>query len=54
MKPTKVFRPVDADSHHFNEDKDLDPDPYISEKSDSKLHSSPKMVPDSHESVADP
>ncbi len=27
-------RPVVADSHHFDEEQDLDPDPHYSEKSD--------------------
>jgi|LakMenEpi03Aug12_release.lakeMendotaPanAssembly.Ray.scaffolds.fasta_scaffold3882059_1 hypothetical protein len=45
MKPSKVCRPVDADSYHFNVDKDLDPDPYISEK--SKPNFSEKMDPES-------
>ncbi len=48
MKPSKVSRPLDADSHHFDEDKDLDPDPHLSEKSDSKPHFSENMVPDPH------
>jgi hypothetical protein len=29
-----VYRPVVADSHHFDEEQDPDPDPQKSEKSD--------------------
>ncbi len=48
MKPSKVCRPVDADSYHFDEDKALDPYPHISIKSNSKRHFRKKMVPDPH------
>jgi hypothetical protein len=38
MKPCKVCGPVEADSRYFDEEHDLDPDPYISQK----------IVPDPH------
>ncbi len=31
MKPSKACGPVDADSHYFNEEQDMDPDPHLSE-----------------------
>ena len=32
MEPCRVDRPVAADSHHFNEEQEPDPDPHLSEK----------------------
>ncbi len=45
-------RPVVADLHYF--DRDKDPDQYESEKSDLDLHISDTMDPDSHKSYANP
>jgi hypothetical protein len=45
MRPSKVCRPLDADSHYFDEEQDMDPDQYISEK--SKPNFSEKMDPES-------
>jgi hypothetical protein len=35
MKPWRVCTPVAADSYHFDEEQDSDPDPHYSEKLDS-------------------
>ncbi len=47
-----------ADSHHFNEEHDPDPeqdlDPHHSEKSDPDLHHNKKRDPDPHQRAADP
>jgi hypothetical protein len=34
MEPCRVDRPGAADSHHFNEEQEPDPDPHLSEKLD--------------------
>ncbi len=34
MEPWRVYRPVVADSHNFDEEQDLDPDPHENEKLD--------------------
>jgi hypothetical protein len=43
-----VYRPVVADSLHFEEELDLDPDPHLSEKldPDPDQYSSEKLDPD--------
>jgi hypothetical protein len=38
MEPWRVCRTVVADSHHFDEEQDPDPDPHLSEKLDPDLH----------------
>ncbi len=35
-----------ADSHHFNEEQDLDPDTLLSEKLDTDPHLTKKLDPD--------
>ena len=48
MEPYRVYRPVVADSHHFDEEQDPDPDPHLSEKLDPHTHFSEKLDPDPH------
>jgi hypothetical protein len=44
MKPWRVYRPVVADSHHFDEEQD--PDPHLSEKLAPDPHLSEKLDPE--------
>jgi hypothetical protein len=48
MEPWRVCRPVVADSHHFYEEQDPDPDPRQSEKSDTEPPLNEKMDPETH------
>ncbi len=46
MEAWWVCTPVVADSHHFDEERDPDPD--LREKSDPYLHLNEKRDPDTH------
>ncbi len=50
MKPGRVYRPVVADSYHFEEEMDPRPDPQLSGKlgPDRSPHLSEKLDPDPH------
>ncbi len=48
METWRVYGPVVADFHHFDEEQDLDPDPHLSEKLDPDPHLSEKLNPDPH------
>jgi hypothetical protein len=51
MKPC---RSVVADSHHFDEEQDPDPDPHLSKKSDLDKRQSAKTDPNQHQHGSDP
>jgi hypothetical protein len=38
MDPSRVYRPVVADSHHLDAEQDLDPGRHYSEKLDPDVH----------------
>jgi hypothetical protein len=54
MEPWRVCRPLVADSHHFDEEQDLDLNPPLSEKSDPEPHLSEQRDPDQHQIDANP
>ncbi len=46
MEPWRVCRAEVADSHHFDEEQDPDPDPLYSDKSDPDLQWNENLDPD--------
>jgi hypothetical protein len=37
-EPWMIYRPAVADSHHFDDEQDPDPDPHLSERLDPDPH----------------